>query len=135
MVEPLTGESVPVTSQQPGFPLASATHLPLAVVAPSIAGVTAAHLSAPASAGKLEALGASAVGDAVQPAASAASATEARILMCDLSLFFVVSGEPRAGDAPAVLGFDELGGERAAFLEPVAALALEARHPLERGVA
>ena len=42
MFDPFTGESAAVTSQNPGSPLASATHLPLAVVAPSIAGVTAA---------------------------------------------------------------------------------------------
>src|SRR6187455_290974 len=91
MFEPATGESVAVTSQKPGSPLASSTHLPLAVVAPSIAGVTAAHLSAPASAGKLAALGPSAVCDAVQPAASAASATEATILIGDLSSVFYAS--------------------------------------------
>jgi hypothetical protein len=56
----------------------------LALAAPSIAGVTEAHLSAPASAGKLAA---EADDDSpacvVQPATRAASATVARNLMID----------------------------------------------------
>src|SRR5688500_15358803 len=83
MFEPLAGESVAVTSQKPGNPFASSTHLPLALVAPSIAGVTAEQRSAPARAGKLAAEGPSSACEAVQPAASAASATEASSLMID----------------------------------------------------
>src|SRR5690606_11393760 len=85
MFDPGTGESVAVTSQKPGSPSASSTHFPLALVAPSIAGVTAAQRSAPARAGKLAELGASAVWD-VQAAASTASDTTARrFLMATLS--------------------------------------------------
>src|SRR5690606_11913259 len=132
MFEPGTGDSVAVTSQKPGSPFSSSTHLPLAVAAPSIAGVTAAQRSAPASAGKLEAPGPSVDCD-VHPTVSAASATEASNLMLDPFLFW--SGEPRPRDPPAVRVFDEFGGEHRALLAAVAAPALEAHHPLERGVA
>src|SRR5690606_3461456 len=80
MLEPPTGESVAVTSQKPGRPFASSTHLPLAVVAPTIAGVTAAQRSAPARAGKLAALDRSSpCGE--QAAANAARATVASNLI------------------------------------------------------
>src|SRR6186997_545249 len=100
MFEPVTGESVAVTSQNPGLPFASATHLPLALVAPNIDAVTAEHLSAPARAGKLEALGPSAVCDAVQPAIKAASATEASNLMASLSSQF---SSLRGTEGPAAI--------------------------------
>src|SRR5687768_16310592 len=87
MFEPAAGERVAVISQKPGRPLASSTHLPLALAAPSIAAVTAAQRSAPASAGKLAGLGPSSAGEEVQAAASAARATEASSLMPILSFF------------------------------------------------
>src|SRR5690606_17379192 len=47
----------------------------------------------------------------------------------------ILTGEPRPRDPPAVRVFDEFGGEHRALLAAVAAPALEAHHPLERGVA
>src|SRR5687768_4700533 len=83
MFEPLTGESVAVTSQKPGRPLASSTHLPLALVAPSIAGMTAAQRSAPARVGKLAAAGPSSACGEVHAAANTARAAEASSLIID----------------------------------------------------
>lgn len=122
MLEPLTGESVAVTSQKPGWPFASSIHWPVAVEAPSIAGVTAAHRFAPARAGKLAALGPSSFCEAAQPAASAARATEANSLM-SLPCCLIVSMQNCHSRGRAQVEFPSLRASRC-HLAHVGGLAL-----------